>query len=93
MVDTELIRKAAAAIWDAMGVGRPETDAPFDSLAPEIQEDFVRMAEAALKVFYEHTRGQTRERKPPNCPDCGQVMTPGETHQGVWFCRSCGRSQ
>ena len=88
--ENELVRKAAGEIWKAIGDGPPDPKDSFDGLAPEVQKDFMRMAEAALKVFYDYTQAQTRERIPPACVDCGSVMTPA---QSGWACGSCGASR
>lgn len=40
---------------------------PFHHLSLSQRIFFCEIAKAALKVFYEHTRGQTRERAMPNC--------------------------
>lgn len=88
MVDAELIRKAAEAMWHT-GLRIGASTPPFESLHQNYKEKYLREAEAALQVFYEHTRGQTRERKPPPCADCGAGMTPALSG---WKCGQCGAS-
>ena len=95
-MDQELSHKAAEAMWkDELQREYPDypPDAPHRvamriSEYPEQEKIWQSRAEAALTVFYEHTRAQTRERKPPCCADCGADMVP--TPGGAWKCTNCG---
>ncbi len=53
-MDQELIRKAPEAIW----LAGPGLATPFHQLHPDLQALLLLRAEAALKVFYEHTERQ-----------------------------------
>ena len=87
-MNQELIRKAAEAIQKECS---PKDGIPFEQLHPDAKQYRMRQAEAALKVFYEHTRSQPREGHGVRCQDCGSAMTP---RQGTpcWTCHSCGRT-
>lgn len=98
-MDAELIRKAAEAIWEGfrkkvleMEPGDSIASTPFSKLEPAAQERCEMDARSALTVFYEHTRAQTRERKPPNCPDCNTPMTPTGASLVFMKCPNCGGS-
>lgn len=94
-MDNELIRKAAEAMHEYCRLTLrnvlPSCDIPFDKLRPKDRRYLSGYAEAALKVFLEHTRSQPREGRGVRCPDCGAAMTPT---QGTpcWTCHTCGKT-
>jgi hypothetical protein len=90
-MDAELIRKAAEAIYNKRNQGCAGVPA-FNSLFEHSKREWDALAEVALQVFYEHTRGQTRERKPTICPDCNGAMKPTVTNPAIMVCSNCGRS-
>jgi len=98
-MDNELIRKAAEAIHvvSERHMGEPNcfqwrVGDLFSNLPKRRQEQMCEVAEAALKVFLEHTRAQPREQVPPKCPDCGAMMLPS-MKIGRYMCPSCGKVQ
>ena len=100
MTDDELIRKAAEAMHRSLRVRLKKddvvwavTDKTFSTLSKEDQGPMLEMAEAALKVFYEHTRAQPREQAAVICPDCGHTMTPAKSSLGAWYCTYCAATQ
>ncbi len=97
-MEQELIRKAADAIARAeFGIpeGTPISEEMSRQLSP-MRERLTLWAEAALKVFYEHTRGQTREGHGVRCPDCGAAMHPNTKgsleNRNFWECADCGKT-
>lgn len=98
-MDQALIRKAAEAMheaWKAWIVSRgeivvPDFDKPFNDLHETRKAGNLCLAEAALKVFYEHTRSQPREGQGVRCQDCGAAMTP-VAGTPCWTCHACGRT-
>ena len=90
-MDPELIRKAAEAILHADQQEHGGSLA-FSELTAMDQRILCSEAEAALKVFLEHTRSQPQEQAPPKCPDCGAMMLPS-MKIGRYMCPSCGKVQ
>lgn len=60
MNDPELIRKAAEAIYSE--ISRDTGVRTFPELGERVKQGWDRVAEAALKVFYEHTQTQKPSR-------------------------------